>query len=164
MLRTFRFNLLLALALASTTAASAVKSSRLQLREVLDNDDSSPADTFDNPSPNRPALRVSREILFTESDIEIAYPTRDNNTGDLMIGFKLTPAASERFGKYTESHIGKCIAFIFDGKLLSAPRINCRITGTGVISAGKGGFTQDQVDKIVSALNQKPAATNPSEK
>ncbi|MGC1379236.1 MAG: protein translocase subunit SecD, partial [Anaerolineales bacterium] len=60
------------------------------------------------------------------------------------ISFTLKDDAKKIFGDYTTSHIGKILAIVLDGKVISAPTIQGAITdGTGVIT---GNFTHDSAN------------------
>jgi preprotein translocase subunit SecD len=45
------------------------------------------------------------------------------------------------------------LAIVLDGHVLSAPRINTRIEGHGLINGPPGGFTQQQADYLAATLN-----------
>lgn len=49
----------------------------------------------------------------------------------------------------TGANVGKTLAIVVDGKVLSAPIISTAISDQGVIA---GNFTTEEVDRLVSAL------------
>lgn len=84
------------------------------------------------------------ETAMTGDILKTALPTR-TQLGQPQISFELTSEGSQLFGDYTGSHIGQQLAIVLDGKVLSAPRINSRITSSGVI---EGQFTDDEAEAL----------------
>lgn len=84
------------------------------------------------------------ETVMTGSILKTALPTR-SQLGQPQISFELTSAGSQQFGDYTGAHIGEPLVIVLDGRVLSAPRINGKITGSGVI---EGQFTQEEADSL----------------
>jgi protein involved in polysaccharide export with SLBB domain len=127
---------------------------RLQFRSVLADNDPAPAIILiDNSSSPGQTLRLSKTILFTESDIAHADATTPDS-----VTFHFKPDAGKRFSDYTASHINHRLAILFDGKLLLAPNINSRIGPSGVLT-----FPHQQAAQIASALNiAKSPSTHPS--
>ena len=63
----------------------------------------------------------------------------DNQTNETVVSFTLDRVGAKRFGKATSSNIGRQLAIVLDGKIISAPVIRDTIaSGNGQIS---GGFT-----------------------
>ena len=60
-------------------------------------------------------------------------PEQDQRTGGWETAFVLSQDAAKRFSAYTGANIGKPLAIVLDGKVLSAPRINGQISDNGVI-------------------------------
>jgi preprotein translocase subunit SecD len=66
-----------------------------------------------------------------------------------VVNFSLNPAGAEVFGNVTGSNIGTGLAIVLDGRVVSAPRINARITNEGVI---EGGFSQQEAEDLATVL------------
>ncbi len=66
-----------------------------------------------------------------------------------VVNFSMTPEGADKFGKLTGDNVGRYLAIVLDGKIVSAPRINSRISDSGVI---EGSFTQEQVQDLSTAL------------
>ena len=62
-----------------------------------------------------------------------------------VVNFTVSASGSELFGRATGDNIGRGLAIILDGKVVSAPVINARITDSGII---EGGFTQREVEDL----------------
>ena len=84
-------------------------------------------------------LMVSKRIILSGDNLLDAQPRMDNQTNETIVSFSLDRVGAKRFGKATTSGIGKRLAIILDGKIVSAPVIRSAIVGgNGQIS---GNFT-----------------------
>ena len=82
---------------------------------------------------------VSKRIIISGDNLLDAQPKMDTQTNQTIVSFSLDRVGSKRFGKATSTGIGKKLAIVLDGKIISAPVIRETIaTGSGQIS---GGFT-----------------------
>jgi preprotein translocase subunit SecD len=90
---------------------------------------------------------VSDEVLISNADFTWAASRRD----DLgwAVNFKLTDDASARFAEVTERMVGKRLAMLVDGKVVSAPTVQSRIVGSGQIT---GNFTEQEAQRIAEGL------------
>ncbi|MEP7011093.1 MAG: protein translocase subunit SecD [Acidobacteriota bacterium] len=91
---------------------------------------------------------VEKQRVITGRDLKTARPGQ-GKLGEPVVNFSLTAQGSKLFGDATGSNIGTGLAIVLDGKVVSAPRINARITDSGVI---EGGFTQQEVDDLTTTL------------
>ena len=82
---------------------------------------------------------VSKRIILSGDNLLDAQPRMNNQTNETVVSFSLDRVGSKRFGKATSANIGRQLAIILDGKIISAPVIRDTIaSGSGQIS---GGFT-----------------------
>ena len=82
---------------------------------------------------------VSKRIILSGDNILDAQPRMDTQNNETVVSFSLDRIGSKRFAKATTSGIGKRLAIILDGKIVSAPVIRSAIVGgSGQIS---GNFT-----------------------
>ena len=82
---------------------------------------------------------VSKRIILSGENLLDAQPRMNNETNETVVSFTLDRVGAKRFGKATSSGIGKQLAIVLDGKIISAPVIRDTIaSGSGQIS---GGFT-----------------------
>jgi preprotein translocase subunit SecD len=79
--------------------------------------------------------------------------------GQWDTGFSLRPDGAERFGRFTESHVGGRLAIVLDNVLLSAPTIQSRIANEGRITGASS-----QQDAADLALNLRSGALPASAK
>ena len=84
-------------------------------------------------------LLVSKRIILSGDNLVDAQPNMDTQTNETVVSFTLDRVGAKRFGKATTTGIGKRLAIVLDGKIISAPVIqDAIIGGAGQIS---GGFT-----------------------
>jgi protein-export membrane protein SecD len=82
---------------------------------------------------------VSKRIILSGDNLLDAQPQMNNQTNETVVSFTLDRVGAKRFGKATNTGVGKQLAIVLDGKIVSAPVIREAITtGNGQIS---GGFT-----------------------
>ena len=82
---------------------------------------------------------VSKRIILSGDNLLDAQPRMNNETNETVVSFSLDRVGAKRFGKATSTGIGKQLAIVLDGKIISAPVIRDTIaSGSGQIS---GGFT-----------------------
>ena len=82
---------------------------------------------------------VSKRIVLSGDNLLDAKPRMDNQTNQTIVSFTLDRVGAKRFGKATTSGIGKRLAIVLDGKIISAPVIQDAIVGgSGIIT---GNFT-----------------------
>jgi preprotein translocase subunit SecD len=76
----------------------------------------------------------------TGRDLRTARQTPDENNLP-AVSFSMNPEGARKFGKVTEENIGRQLAIILDNRVVSAPRIESRITDEGRIH---GSFTPQE--------------------
>ena len=82
---------------------------------------------------------VSKRIILSGDNLLDAQPRMNSETNETVVTFTLDRVGAKRFGKATSTGIGKKLAIVLDGKIISAPVIRDTIaSGSGQIS---GGFT-----------------------
>ena len=82
---------------------------------------------------------VSKRIVLSGDNLLDAQPRMDTQNNETVVTFTLDRVGAKRFGKATSTGIGKQLAIVLDGKIISAPVIRDTIaSGNGQIS---GGFT-----------------------
>ncbi len=82
---------------------------------------------------------VSKRIILSGDNLLDAQPRMDTQNNETVVSFSLDRVGAKRFGKATSTGIGKQLAIVLDGKIISAPVIrDAIVSGSGQIS---GGFT-----------------------
>jgi preprotein translocase subunit SecD len=92
---------------------------------------------------------VVRKIApVTGRDLRAAKPGLDENNQP-AVHFELKSAGASKFGKLSGENIGRYLAIILDDKVVSAPKLEGRITDQGRIS---GGFTAESANDLSLTL------------
>ena len=82
---------------------------------------------------------VSKRIILNGDNLLDAQPAVDNRSNETIVNFTLDRVGAKRFGRATTNNIGKQLAIVLDGKIISAPVVrDAIISGSGQIS---GNFT-----------------------
>jgi protein-export membrane protein SecD len=83
------------------------------------------------------AVYVSKRIIMSGENLLDAQPRMDSETNQTVVTFTLDRVGAKRFGKATTSGIGKQLAIVLDGKIISAPVIqDAIVSGSGQITGG----------------------------
>jgi len=115
------------------------KTANLTFRFVTQNsNDTFGVETLQFEDDNNQAL-VSKRIILSGENLLDAQPQMNNQTNETVVSFTLDRVGAKRFGKATRTGIGKQLAIVLDGKIVSAPVIrDAIVSGSGQIS---GNFT-----------------------
>ena len=115
------------------------KTANLTFRFVTNNnEDSFGAEKLKFEENDEEAI-VSKRIILSGDNLLDAQPRMNSETNETVVSFTLDRVGAKRFGKATSTGIGKQLAIVLDGKIISAPIIRDTIaSGSGQIS---GGFT-----------------------
>ena len=115
------------------------KTANLTFRFVTNNnEDSFGAEKLKYEDSSEEAI-VSKRIVLSGDNLLDAQPRMDTENNETVVSFTLDRVGAKRFGKATSTGIGKQLAIVLDGKIISAPVIRDTIaSGSGQIS---GGFT-----------------------
>ena len=82
---------------------------------------------------------VSKRIVLSGDNLVDAKPTMNSQTNETVVSFTLDRVGAKKFGKATSTGVGKRLAIVLDGKIISAPQVREPIIGgSGQIS---GDFT-----------------------
>ncbi len=114
------------------------KTANLTFRFVVSNEESSFGSEKLILEETQEELTVSKRIIVSGENLVDANPRMDNQTNETVVSFTFDRVGAKRFGKATSSGIGKRLAIVLDGKVISAPVIRDAISGSGQIS---GDFT-----------------------
>ena len=82
---------------------------------------------------------VSKRIILNGDNLVDAKPRMDTQNNETIVSFTLDRVGAKKFGKATTENVGKQLAIVLDGKIISAPSIREPIVGgSGQIT---GNFT-----------------------
>ena len=91
---------------------------------------------------------VKKIAPVTGQDLRVARPGLDENNMP-AVHFELKSAGAQKFGKLSGENLGRYLAIILDNKVVSAPKLEGRITDQGRIS---GGFTAESANDLSLTL------------
>jgi tRNA A-37 threonylcarbamoyl transferase component Bud32 len=131
--------------------------STLKFRLVLPKDSAEPADDLPSASRNN-RFHLSRQVLLDDTDIAQAGVDFSPD-GRRKIEVRFTDTGAQKFEKITANNIGRQLAIVFHGQVLSAPVIQL-IIPNGLCQVD-GSMSADEMNEIVDCLNQ---ATMPTAK
>ncbi len=95
-------------------------------------------------------LKISKRIVMSGENLIDAQPSIKNQQNEPTVSFTLDRLGAQKFGRATTDNVGKRLAIVLDGKIISAPNINEPITsGNGMIS---GNFTFQEATDLALLL------------
>ncbi|MBD1172808.1 protein translocase subunit SecD [Pelagibacterales bacterium SAG-MED05] len=95
-------------------------------------------------------LNVSKRIVMSGENLIDAQPNFNNQSNRPTVSFTLDRLGAQKFGRATTDNVGKRLAIILDGKIISAPSINeAIISGSGIIS---GNFSFQEATDLALLL------------
>ena len=101
-------------------------------------------------SENGEELNISKRIIMSGENLIDAQPNFNNQSNQPTVSFTLDRFGAQKFGRATTDNVGKRLAIVLDGKIVSAPSINEPITsGNGMIS---GNFSFQEATDLALLL------------
>lgn len=106
----------------------------------------------------KPASVNKAEAEMTSADLEPADFTGEilqsastvyDQFNQAIVSFQIRNDAAQQFGEFTGNNIGRRMAIVLDGNVISAPTINGRISSDGQIT---GQFTVEEASDLVLVL------------
>ncbi len=95
-------------------------------------------------------LKVSKRIVMSGENLIDAQPSIQNQKNEPVVSFTLDRLGAQKFGRATTDNVGRRLAIVLDGKIVSAPNINEPITsGNGMIS---GNFSFQEATDLALLL------------
>ena len=123
------------------------KTAQLNFRLVSDNEEFGSEKLV---SENDEDLNVSKRIVMTGENLIDAQPNFNNQSNEPTVSFTLDRLGARKFGRTTTDNVGKRLAIVLDGTVISAPSINEPITsGNGMIS---GNFSFQEATDLALLL------------
>ena len=123
------------------------KTAQLNFRLVTEN---SEFGTERLASENAEKLNVSKRIIMSGENLIDAQPNINNQNNEPTVSFTLDRLGAQKFGRATTDNVGKRLAIVLDGEIVSAPSINEPITsGNGMIS---GNFSFQEATDLALLL------------
>jgi len=150
--------LLVCLTAVTLSAAESAKPAAFQMRLVQDGagpDTEQMAITHSTKDENptyKEVLHVQKTLLIDHTALSSAVVQKDVIRGNPEIEITFTDKGRKLFAEVTRQNVGKRLAIVVDGKLLSAPKIIMGIPGgKGVIS---GNFSEQESKELTTKINE----------
>ena len=123
------------------------KTAQLNFRLVSENSEFGVDELISETGEN---LKISKRIVMSGENLVDAQPSIQNQQNEPTVSFTLDRLGAQKFGRATTDNVGKRLAIVLDGKIISAPNINEPITsGNGMIS---GNFTFQEATDLALLL------------
>jgi len=100
---------------------------------------------------------VKKQVELSGKYLTFARENRDPQTGGPIVEFELNREGARIFRRLTGANIGKPLAIILDGKVVSAPVIQGQITNRGQITMGSGTMEEAHDLAIILRAGALPA-------
>ncbi|WP_341937181.1 protein translocase subunit SecD [Marinimicrobium sp. C2-29] len=101
-------------------------------------------------SDDESAYRLEKRVALKGEHIRDARMAFNPDTGEPIVNFSLDNEGARRFGDMTRDNIGRALAVVLDGEVITAPVIRSVIAGgSGEIS---GGFTTTEASDLALLL------------
>src|SRR5204863_9868661 len=112
------------------------------------------------PAPGLTAARVANsnraiylhpEIIVTNADIAFSNVIPGNTPAQqFWIDVRLNAAGADKMRRATMNHLGRPVAILIDGEVVTAPTVKSPIGAAAVIS---GDFTRADAERIAQGMN-----------
>lgn len=93
--------------------------------------------------------RLEKRVAMTGERIRDAHMAFNPDSGDVVVNFTLDKSGAREFAQITRHNIGRALAIVLDGKVITAPVIRSEIAGSGEIS---GDFTPREASELALLL------------
>jgi hypothetical protein len=95
-------------------------------------------------------LSVAKAAILDSSHVAEAKLTEDPVSQRPTVSLRLTKEGAENFSKATDENIGRQIAIVVSGKILSAPSVRDRISGGELVISGN--FSREEAAELAKKL------------
>jgi preprotein translocase subunit SecD len=112
----------------------------------------------DHPSPGLREARIAgsdqvvyvhQEIVVTNDDIAQSSVVPGDGPSRYGVGVEFNAAGAEKMRQATASHVGRPVAILIDGDVVTAPVLRSPISTSAVIS---GDYTQAEAERMVNGI------------
>jgi preprotein translocase subunit SecD len=90
------------------------------------------------------------EIVVSNDDIAQSWVYQDD-AGGFGVAMKFLPSGAERMQQATKAHVGRPLAVLIDGKVVSVPILRAPISDSATIN---GRFTQAEATRIADGIDR----------
>ncbi len=104
-----------------------------------------------DPANPDPLAAYKEETGLTGADFKRAAVGFNQQTGEPEINITFNSEGAEKFAELTQRNVGKPIAIVLDGQIISAPRVSQEITDGNAVITGQ--FTIEEARQLALQLN-----------
>lgn len=76
----------------------------------------------------------------------------ESEVGGFRVMFRIQETQAQEFSDFTAGCVGRKMAIVVDGVLLSAPTVLERLTRSGAISGGSAGYTKAEAEALIAQI------------
>jgi hypothetical protein len=114
----------------------------------------------DQPIPGLVVAQIARssrviylhpEIVVDNDDVAQSWVLQDGPTG-FGVAVQLLPSGAERMRQATTDHLGRLVAILIDGAVVTAPVVRSPISDSAVIS---GNYTRREAERIADGIGTR---------
>jgi hypothetical protein len=95
---------------------------------------------------------LHREVIVSNGDIAESRVLRGNGPSQFGVAVEFNAAGAQKMRDATARHIGRPLAIIIDGEVVTAPVLRAPISTSAVIS---GDYTQAEAERIVNGISAR---------
>ncbi len=104
---------------------------------------------------------LDEDAFLTGEELEDAVAGRDPQFNQSQVQFTLSRAGGRQFARFSGANVGRYLAIVLDGEVMSAPVIRDRIGARGQIEMGQGTPLEEAADlALVLRAGALPARVN----
>jgi len=92
---------------------------------------------------------LTLEVPLKRFDLERAFLTVDHR-GEKAVGFEIVPEQQSSFSQFTKEHIGRQMACLVDGRIVTSPTIEDVLPGSGIVT---GNLSDEEWDEVLTLLS-----------
>jgi preprotein translocase subunit SecD len=92
---------------------------------------------------------LHEEIIVTNGDIAQSRVVQGDSPSHFGVGMEFNAAGTQKMRQATANHVGRPVAFLIDGDVVTAPVLRSPISASAVIS---GDYTKAEAERIVNGI------------
>ena len=95
-------------------------------------------------------IYLHADVVVGNGDISQSRVVPGDGPAQFWVGVDFSPAGAEKMRRATADHVGRPIAILGDGVVVTAPMLRSPVGGSAVIS---GDFTRAEAELIANGIN-----------
>jgi preprotein translocase subunit SecD len=95
---------------------------------------------------------VAKQVLLDDRPVKSARAVADRHSGGRQISIRFTEKGAETLAEVTRKHVGRQLAMVIAGKLVSAPRVMDQIRGGRAVITGR--FDEAEAKRLAARIQE----------